>query len=100
MKKIIFIIPIFIITFILIFPRTLEMPQILNNVRAKNLCSCLFLEESSIERCRGQNSQHYPYYGEEVDYKNKSVSFSLFGKLRTTVKFEKDYGCRLKNSEH
>jgi hypothetical protein len=97
-KKVLLLTSFAVVTFLLIFPRVLDMPQILNNVRAKNLCSCLFIEELPIERCRGQNSKSYPYYGEEVDYQLKKVSFSLAGLLKSEVRFEADFGCRLKKS--
>jgi hypothetical protein len=98
MKKIFFVMLFAVLTFIAIFPRSLQIPQILNNVRAKNLCTCLFVEEVSIDRCRGQNSKNFPYFGEAVDFSNKKVSFSLAGFFKTEVSFEADFGCRLKES--
>ena len=98
MKKIIAMLSFALITFILIFPRVLDIPQILNNVRAKNLCSCLFIEELPIERCRGQNSKNYPYFGESIDHQAQKVSFSFWGMAKTEVQFEADFGCRLKTS--
>jgi hypothetical protein len=75
-------------------PNLIYLPKLLHNFRAKTVCSCLWLEQLEAKRCQDQASFNYPYYGEKVDYKNQTVSFSWYGLFKSEVTYTPEQGCQ------
>ncbi len=68
---------------------------ILNGYNAKNLCSCTFVSERSIQHCVEEDLSDFVIVTKEVDKQHKMVHTSVLGMFKKTAVFREGLGCTL-----
>lgn len=72
----------------------LKAPKILFALRAKEYCSCFFVENLSDERCRNSVKMGFPILDITVDIDNRTVDAGIIIKRRAIFVNDK-LGCKL-----
>ena len=74
----------------------IEVPALLNSMRAKEFCTCYFLLHKGKDYCLQSVKHGYPMFGHMIDDKNKAVRFDLLWASTLAVVDSKKFGCSLK----
>lgn len=75
-------------------PGIWNLPQLLNNLRSKLMCSCLYVEGVDLKYCREQAKYNYPYFGERIDNHQKLIQYDLLGLYPSVTQYNEETGCQ------